>query len=121
MIDRRTLLAAFAVSLAMSSAPALARRAHSKGGAAKGGTWDGRWAGAWGGKDATAINVSGGRVVSYEYGGQTNPVSISRVTPKRIVYNVDDIVVTLIRSSADRAHATIKTSQGNGVAELVRQ
>jgi hypothetical protein len=118
MIHRRTLLAAFAVSLALTpAAPALAR---SKSRHAAMGSWDGRWAGAWGGKDATAINVSGGRVVSYEYNGTTNPVASSRMTPTRIVYGENDIVVALTRTGRDTAHATIKTSQGNGVAELRR-
>ena len=115
MIDRRTLLAAFAVSLALTSAPALARKAHQGGG-----SWDGRWAGAWGGKDATAINVSGGRVVSYEYNGQINPVSSSRVTPTRIVYGTD-VVVTMTRTGRNTAHAKLKSGQGNGEAELARK
>ena len=112
MIARRPLLTALAVFV-LAAAPALARPARP--------SWDGRWAGAWGGRDATAINVSGGRVVSYEYNGQTNPVDSSRMTPSRIVYHVSDIVVTMTRTGANTAHATIKTGQGNGAAELVRR
>ena len=119
MLTRRPLLAALAVALAFApAAPAFARRAAHH---AAMGSWDGRWAGSWGGNDPTAIIVSGGKVVSYEYGGQTNAVSSSRVTATRIVYGKDDIVVTMTRAGRNTAHATIKTSQGNGTAELARQ
>ena len=84
-------------------------------------SWDGRWAGAWGGNDPTAVIVRGGRVVAYEYGGSTNPVGWSRVTAKRITYGESNIVVTLTRTGANTAHATIKTGQGNGTAELRRR
>jgi len=118
MINRRILLAALALSLA--PVPALARRAVHHHAAT--GSWDGRWAGAWGGRDATAINISGGRVVSYEYGGQTSPVSSSRVTATRIVYDGDGgVTVTMTRTGRNTAHATIKTGQGDGAAELVRR
>jgi hypothetical protein len=117
----RLIFAALSLSLAFAG-PAAARRSHSvvpKRSVAGG--WDGRWAGAWGGKDATAVIVKGGQVVAYEYGGATNPVSSSRVTPRRIVYGENDIVVTLTRTGVNSAHATIKSGQGNGTAELVRQ
>jgi hypothetical protein len=118
MFDRRALFAALALSLAVAPAPAFARPMHH----AKMGSWDGRWAGAWGGRDATAINVRGGRVVSYEYGGQTSPVQSSRVTVSRIAYSTPDgVTVTMTRTGANSAHATLKSGQGNGVAELVRQ
>ena len=84
------------------------------------GSWDGRWVGAWGGSRPTAQIVRGGRLVAYEYEGQTFPVSDSRVTPSRIVYG-KDVVVTLTRTGPNKAHATIKTSQGEGTAELTRQ
>jgi len=38
----------------------------------------------------------------------------------RIVYGESNIVVTLTRTGANTAHATIKTGQGNGTAELRR-
>ena len=118
MIHRRALLAALAATLAFApAAPALARKAKH----AAMGSWDGRWAGAWGGRDATAINVSGGRVVSYEYGGSTNPVSSSRVTVTRVSYGTPDgVTVTMTRTGANSAHATLKSGQGNGEAELRR-
>ena len=74
--------------------------------------------GAWGGNDPTAINIRGGRVVSYEYGGATNPVEWSKVSASRISYGENNIVVTLTRTGPNKAHATIKTGQGDGVAEL---
>lgn len=116
--------AVFALALALAPGAASARQwrhhyypAHRH----YAGSWDGRWAGAWGGNDPTAVIVRGGRVVAYEYGGSTNPVGWSRVTPKRIVYGESNIVVTLTRTGANTAYATIKTSQGKGTAELRRR
>jgi hypothetical protein len=83
-------------------------------------SWDGRWVGAWGGSRPTAQIVKGGKVVAYEFAGQTFPVAKSKVTPKKIVYG-QDVVVTMIRTGANTAHATIKSSQGDGTAELTRQ
>ena len=119
-------VAAVATSLALSlafapAADAASHRGHHAHRAAAGGSWDGRWAGAWGGNDATAINISGGKVVSYEYGGSTNPVGWSKVSPSRITYGESNVVVTMTRTGANSAHATIKTGQGNGTAELTRQ
>lgn len=119
----RKLAAAFALALAFAPAAASARhythamRHHHH----IVGSWDGRWAGAWGGNDPTAINIRGGRVVSYEYGGATNPVGWSHVTAHRISYGESNIVVTMTRTGPNTAHATIKTGQGNGTAELRRQ
>jgi hypothetical protein len=117
--------AIFALPLLLLAAPpadAAPRRAHhghaSHGG---GGSWDGRWAGAWGGNDPTAVNIRGGRVVSYEYGGSTSPVEWSKVSGSRITYGESNIVVTLVRTGANSAHASIKTGQGNGTAELRRK
>ena len=84
------------------------------------GSWDGRWVGAWGGSRPTAQIVRGGKLVAYEFDGQTFPVAASRVTPKRIVYGTD-VVVTITRTGPNTAHATIKTAQGEGTAELTRQ
>src|SRR5579863_7963934 len=84
------------------------------------GSWDGHWAGAWGGSDPCAVNIKGGRVVSFEYGGQTTPVASSKVTATRVVYGEKDVVVTLTRTGPKTAHATLKSSQGNATAELTR-
>jgi len=100
------------------AAPADAARRHAHAHSGGGGSWDGHWVGAWGGNDPTAINIRGGRVVSYEYGGATNPVEWSKVSASRISYGENNIVVTLTRTGPNKAHATIKTGQGDGVAEL---
>ena len=125
----RNLAAAFALGLALAPglvlAPAAASARHgmraAHGHHHRGGSWDGRWAGAWGGNDPTAIIVKGNRVVAYVYAGSTNPVARSHVTAKRIVYGENNIVVTMTRTGPNTAHATIKTGQGNGTAELTRQ
>jgi hypothetical protein len=74
----------------------------------------------WGGRDATAITVAGNRVVSYQYGGQTTPVVHSRVMAKKIIYGDNGTTVTMTRTGANTAHATIHSSQGDGTAELTR-
>ena len=110
----------FALPLALLvAAPADAARRHH-GHAAGGGSWDGRWAGAWNGNDPTAVIIKGGKVVAYEYGGATNPVEWSKVSASHITYGESNIVVTLNRTGANSAHATIKSSQGTGTAELSR-
>jgi hypothetical protein len=106
--------------LAAVPADAARRHGHAHAHGGGGGSWDGRWTGAWGGNDPTAINIRGGRVVSYEYGGATNNVEWSKVSPSRITYGESNIVVMLTRTGANSAHATIKTGQGNGVAELTK-
>ncbi len=119
----RTLAAAFALALGFAPAAASARHwthaAHHH--HHRAGSWDGRWAGAWGGNDPTAVIIKGNRVVAYEYGGATNPVGWSRVTARRISYGESNIVVTMTRTGPNSAHATIKTGQGKGTAELVRR
>jgi len=113
--------AAFALPLALLiAAPADAAAASRHKTAAGHPSWDGRWVGAWGGSLPTAQIVKGGKLVAYEYNGQTFPVAASHVTPTKIVYG-KDVVVTLTRTGANTAHATIKSSQGEGTAELTRQ
>ncbi len=82
----------FALPLALLFAGPVEAAKRHHGGGGGGGSWDGRWAGAWGGNDPTAVIVKGGKVVAYEYGGSTTPVSSSRVTPKRITYGENNIV-----------------------------
>jgi hypothetical protein len=47
-------------------------------------------------------------------------VEVSHVTLTKIVYG-DGVVVTLTRTGANTAHATIKSVQGESTAELTRQ
>jgi hypothetical protein len=115
-------LALFALPLALliaAPADAATPKRHHKAPAGYG-SWDGRWVGAWGGSQPTAQIIKGGKLVAYEYNGQTFPVAASHVTPTRIVYG-QEVVVTLTRTGESTAHATIKTSQGDGTAELTRQ
>lgn len=116
-LDRRAFFAA--PLAALIALPAQASKKRRK--AAGHGGWDGRWVGAWGGSRPTAQIVKGGKVVAYEYNGQTFPVANSRVTAQQIVYNEGDVVVTMTRTGPNTAHATIKTGQGDGAAELTRQ
>ncbi len=114
-------LALFALPLAfLIAAPADAKQNRRPKTPAGNGSWDGRWVGSWGGSRPTVQVVKGGKLVAYEFDGQTFPVAESHVTPTEIVYG-KDVVVTLTRTGANTAHATIKTSQGSGTAELTRQ
>jgi hypothetical protein len=118
-LARRALFIAPMALLIAAPAYAEGLKSHHKSAAGLG-SWDGRWVGAWGGSRPTAQIVRGGKLVAYEYEGQTYPVATSHVTPTKIVYG-DDVVVTLTRTGANTAHATIKTSQGDGTAELTRE
>ncbi len=119
---RVSIFAVLALSLALAPAEAATRHARHHAAHHGGGSWDGRWAGAWGGNDPTAVIVKGNRVVAYEYGGSSTAVSSSRVSARSIVYNGDGgVVVSITRTGANTAHATIKSSQGNGTADLTRQ
>ena len=119
----RILFASALAGSLLAAEPASAARQymHHARAARSGGGWEGTWRGAWGGNDPTAITIHGNRVVSYLYSGQTYPVSSSRVSPNRIVYGPEGVVVTVTRTGANSAHATIHTSQGDGVTELTRQ
>lgn len=119
MRKTRVLITAFALALALApaAAPALQRARSDEG------SWDGRWTGAWGGSSPTAVIIRDNRVVAYEYNGAMNPVSVSHVTTKEIVYDSSsrDAVVTMTRTGPNNARATIKSLLGTGTAELVRQ
>ena len=118
-LSRRTLFALPLALLIAAPADAASPKRHPVTGAGQS-SWDGRWVGAWGGTRPTAQIVKGGKLVAYEFDGKTFPVATSHVTPMEIVYG-DDVVVTLTRTGPNTAHATIKTSQGSGTAELTRQ
>jgi hypothetical protein len=118
-LSRRALFALPLALLIAARADAAAPNRRHKTGLGPG-SWDGRWVGAWGGSRPTVQIVEGGKLVAYEYNGQTYPVATSHVTPTTIEYG-EDVVVTLKRTGPNTAHATIKTSQGSGTAELTRQ
>jgi hypothetical protein len=112
-ISRRLVFAVIPISLLWASA----------GHAGSAGSWDGTWAGAWGGKEteATSVTVAGKRVVSYEYQGVSHPVSTSKVTPTKIVYEDQGVTVTLTRTSDTKAAAALHSDQGDATAELTRR
>ena len=115
---RRALFALPLALLIAAPADAAPKRHHKT--VAGQSSWDGRWVGAWGGSRPTAQIVKGGKLVAYEFDGKSYPVATSHVTSTEIVYG-KDVVVTLTRTGPNTAHATIKTSQGEGTAELTRQ
>ena len=106
----RWLLAA--VMIAALSPAALAASASS---------WDGTWSGAWGGSRPTSVTIAHNRVVSYEYGGASTPVASSKVTPMRVTYGHDGVIVTLTRKSRTTAFAALHSSQGDATAILTRE
>jgi hypothetical protein len=89
--------------------------------AAPKGSWDGTWRGAWGGSRPTSITIANERVVSYEYGGASTPVSASKVTANRVTYGDNGTVVVLTRESSTLATATLHTPQGDASAKLTKQ
>jgi hypothetical protein len=116
-IERWALWLALPLSLALAGSPAEAKHKARH----AGGSWNGTWSGAWGGRDPTAITISGNRVVSYQYGGQTTPVHSSHVTASTVSYSNKDAQVVVTRTGPTTAHAKIHTSQGDGEADLTRQ
>lgn len=90
--------------------------------AAPRGSWEGTWSGAWGGKEQTSVTIADKHVVSYEYQGVSHPVSKSKITPKKIVYEGDQgVTVTLTRTGEATASAALHSDQGDATAELTRQ
>ena len=123
IVSRSLILAA---SLSVAFAGAVEAKTHHKAHArahahAKGGSWDGTWAGSWGGRDPTTITISGNHVVSYTYGGASNPVSGSRVTAKSVNYSDNGNSVVMVRTGANTANAKLHSSQGDGEASMTRQ
>jgi hypothetical protein len=113
-ISRRTAFAAIVLPFLL---------AGSAQAAGPNGSWDGTWAGAWGGKQEqqTSITIAGKRVVSYEYQGVSHPVSSSKVSPTKIVYDDQGVTVTLTRTGNTTASAALHSDQGDATAELTRQ
>ena len=119
-IVSRSLFLAASLSLAFAGA-ADAKSRHKSHSHSVGSSWDGTWSGAWGGRDPTSITISGNRVVNYQYGGATTPVSGSRVTAKRVAYSDNGNSVVMVRTGATTANAKLHSSQGDGEATLTRQ
>jgi hypothetical protein len=125
-INRRMAFAAIPLALLFASSLQAApkrywtKHAWTRTSVAKG-SWDGTWSGSWGGRDPTSITVAGNRVVSYVYQGATTPVATSRVSPTRIVYSSNGVVVTLTKTGAATASAKLHSSQGDATAELTKQ
>jgi hypothetical protein len=84
--------------------------------------WDGTWGGSWGGKatEATSVTLIGDKVVSYTYQGSSTPVSASVVTPTTVSYGTD-VVVTMKRTGARTATASLHSSKGDATAELTKE
>ena len=83
-------------------------------------SWDGRWTGEWNccfDDRRVAVTISGGRVVSYEFGGSTNSVSSSRVTPLLVIFYSSTLSepVTMIRNDVNRALATSNLRTGGAL------
>lgn len=119
-IVSRSLFLAASLSLVFAGA-ADAKSRHKSPSHSVGSSWDGTWSGAWGGRDPTSITISGNRVVNYQYGGATTPVSSSRVTAKRVAYSDNGNSVVMVRTGANTANAKLHSSQGDGEATLTRQ
>ena len=111
-INRRMLFAAIPLSLLFfASSPQAAPKS----------AWDGTWSGSWGGGDSTSITIAGKRVVSYEYQGVSTRVAVSKVTPKRVSYSSEGVMVTLTRTGVTTAFATLHSPHGDSTAQLTRQ
>jgi|ERR1700677_4493023 hypothetical protein len=110
-LARRNVLTALSLFL-LSGVSALAASKTS---------WDGTWSGAWGGSEPTSITIAGKRVVSYEYQSVSHPVNSSNVTPEKITYQDNGVIVTLTKTGETTAHATLHSEQGDATAELTRQ
>jgi hypothetical protein len=118
-IDRRAVLAAMPLSFFVASyAEANPKHKHHHH------SWDGKWSGNWGGQasEATSIRIVNNKVVSYDYHGATTPVSApSTVTPTTFSYQVNGVSVSLTRTGATTATASLRSSMGEATAQLIRQ
>jgi hypothetical protein len=88
--------------------------------AAPKGSWDGTWRGAWGGQNPTSITIVKKKVVSYEYQGVSTPVVKSRVMVSKVVYEDKGTIVTLTRTGAKTANATLHSQQGDATAKMTK-
>ncbi len=118
-IDRRTVLAALPLSFAFAKS-SQAKPKHKHGHH----SWDGKWSGNWGGQESesTSIMIVNNKVVSYDYRGVTTPVSApSTATPTTFSYEVNGVAISLTRTGAKTATASLRSSMGEATAQLTRQ
>ena len=123
IISRRMVFAAIPLSLLFASSLDAATKKHHapKRHAAPASSWSGTWSGSWGGSQPTTITIAGNRVISYTYQGASTPVTKSKVTPKVVTYEGVGTTVTITRTGAKTASATLHSQQGEGTAELTKQ
>lgn len=121
-IDRRVVVTAIPLSLLL---PGFAEAAlkHEHAPSRDAASWDGTWSGNWGGQEwqATSITIANNQVVSFEYHGVSTPVSESTVTPTTVSYEHNGVTVTLTRTGATTAMATLHSWMGDATARLTRQ
>lgn len=121
-IDRRAVVAAVPLSLLLAGfAQATAKSLHAPDNHEA--SWDGVWSGNWGGEEwqATSITIADNQVVSFEYHGVSTPISASTVTPATVSYEHDGVTITLTRTGAMTAMATLHSWMGDTTARLTRQ
>ena len=121
-IDRRALVAAIPLSFLLAGfAEATPRRERALGGDDV--SWDGTWSGNWGGDEwqATSITIADNQVVSFEYHGVSTPISASTVTPTTVSYEHNGVTVTITRTGAKTAMASLHSWMGDTTARLTRQ
>ena len=117
-IDRRAIVAAFALSFFFAISPQAAPKHHHSHH-----SWDGTWSGHWGGSaaQATSITIANNKVVSYTYQSASTPISASTVTPTKVSYESNGVRVVLTRTGGKTANASLHSSHGNATARLTRQ
>jgi hypothetical protein len=86
-------------------------------------SWNGTWSGAWGGSQgqATSITIANKQVVTYTFSGNSNPVSSSVVTAKKVSYGENGVSVVMLRTGPKTASAKLHSSQGDATAILTRE
>jgi len=84
---------------------------------------DGTWSGNWGGQEgeATSITIANNQVVSFEYHGESTPISASTVTPTTVSYEHNGVTIAISRTGATTAMASLHSWLGNTTAQLTRQ